>query len=379
MKKIYSLFMGLAIIAGIASCSEDEEQFTLDTNQSRKLNLSPQSGSFVVTSDNRDQLAERFNWDAITLDLPVAMTYTVQVDSITGDYSKPYVLAQSSGVDAAINYSQLNDAALALGGENGTSLAFKARVIATTNDPTVKAIASDDISLTITPYVGYPFNPLYLVGAATAPGWDNGSGNDKTNPALFIDLEDNNVYRYTGYFNADEFKVLSSLGNWQPQYGGRNGKVGVNDGNGSDPDNLVAPAAGYYDFVIDITGVTNTSEGESSVTITPNTTAATAATYTSIGLLGDAFPDNGFGGPDINLIQSTFDPHQWSIRNLVVGSGDIKFRANDAWDTSWGDDTSSYIGQGSNNGDPNIPASAGTYNVFFNDLDGRFIFIPVEE
>ncbi|WP_055411088.1 SusE domain-containing protein [Nonlabens sp. YIK11] len=378
MKKVYSLLMGLAIIASVASCSEDEEQFTLDTNQTGNLTLSPQSSSFVVTETNQNQLAERFNWDGIELDLPVALTYSVQLDNADGDYSAPVIIAQSSGVDAALTYGQINDAALSLGGENGTPALYKARVVASTTDSSVAPIVSDDVSITITPFVGYPFDPLFLVGAATEPGWDNGSGNNKTNPALYIDLDNNNVYRYTGYFNGDAFKVLSDLGNWQPQYGPRNGAVGVNDGNGSDPDVFSVPSAGYYDFVIDVTGVTNDSEGSSSFSITPNADAATAPTYTSIGILGDAFPDNGFGGPDINFTQSTFDPHKWVIRNLEMGSGDVKFRANDAWDVNWGDDRNSYVGQASMNG-PNIPATAGTYDVFFNDLDGRFIFVPVEE
>ncbi len=378
MRKVYSLLMGLAIVAGVTSCSDDEEQFTLDTNQSGELFLSPANSTFVVTESNQNVLAERFNWDNIELDLPVALTYSVQLDNASGDYSAPVVLAQSSGVDAAITYGQLNDAALALGGENGIAAIYKARVVATTTDSSVNAITSDDVSITITPFVGYPFDPLYFVGAATAPGWDNGSGNNKSNPALFIDLDNNNVYRYTGFFNGDQFKVLSDLGNWQPQYGPRNGAVGVNDGNGNDPDTFAAPAPGYYDFVMDITGVTNDSEGSSSFSITPNTDAASAPTYSSIGLLGDAFENNGFGGPDIDMTQSTFDPHQWSIRNLTMGSGGIKFRANDGWDTNWGDDRNSFIGVGTVNG-PNIPASAGVYDVFFNDLDGRFIFIPVEE
>ena len=90
MKKYYSLLMGLALIAGITACSDDDEQFTLDTNQTGNLVLSPQTSSFVVSETNQNELAERFNWDGIELDLPTALTYAIQLDLVEGDYSIPF-------------------------------------------------------------------------------------------------------------------------------------------------------------------------------------------------------------------------------------------------------------------------------------------------
>ena len=43
----------------------------------------------------------------------------------------------------------------------------------------------------------------------------------------------------------------------------------------------------------------------------------------------------------------------------------MKFKANNSWDVSWGD-----------NGGDIIVEEAGKYEIWFNDLDGRYMFIP---
>lgn len=378
MKKFSILMLSFLALTGITSCEDnDSEQFSLDTNSSGEITLAPEVNAFEVTETNGPDLAERFAWNRISFDTPVQIDYQLEMDLESGDYSDSRVLGANNGTNTAVTYNNLNEAALALGAEPGVATNFKLRIKATTASPEVNPIFSNDVSAIITPFEAYPFKPLYFVGAATEPGWNNGDGNNATNPALFVDLNDVNKFYYTGYFNADEFKLLSNLTNWQPQYGPRNGAVGVNDGAGNDPATFAVPTAGYYDFNIDITGVTNTAEGSSSFSLVPNTAAATAPTYTSIGLIGPATP-NGWNGPDENLTQSTFDPHQWVARDVVLVAGEMKIRADDDWANSWGDASNAYAGRGNNNNDPNITVKGGTYDIFFNDLDGSFLLIPQE-
>ena len=108
--------------------------------------------------------------------------------------------------------------------------------------------------------------------------------------------------------------------------------------------------------------------------MTANATAATAPTYTTVGIIGDSTP-NGWGASTA-MVQSSFDPHQYSLRDVTLISGEMKFRANDDWATNWGSDTE-FSGQGTQDG-ANIPIAPGTYDIFFNDIDGRYILIPVE-
>ena len=71
------------------------------------------------------------------------------------------------------------------------------------------------------------------------------------------------------------------------------------------------------------------------------------------------------------------NPHNWSLIGLVVEKdGGLKFKGNASWDVNWGceaDMATSYFGKGSQNG-ANIVVPAGTYDVFFNDITGEFVF-----
>ena len=57
-------------------------------------------------------------------------------------------------------------------------------------------------------------------------------------------------------------------------------------------------------------------------------------------------------------------------------AGGLKFRANHDWAINWGatlNVSDINYGVGVGNGD-NISVPAGTYNVFFNDITGNFVF-----
>ncbi|MBR5726549.1 MAG: leucine-rich repeat protein [Muribaculaceae bacterium] len=64
---------------------------------------------------------------------------------------------------------------------------------------------------------------------------------------------------------------------------------------------------------------------------------------------------------------------EWTLTNDASYYGELKFCAYDNWDYNWGAEGFPY-GQGVQGG-MNIPAKAGTYIVFFNDLTGHYNFI----
>ena len=69
--------------------------------------------------------------------------------------------------------------------------------------------------------------------------------------------------------------------------------------------------------------------------------------------------------------------HDWYLKGLTFDrDGEVKFCANNGWNTNWGAISFPY-GTGVFNG-YNIPVSAGTYDVFFNDITGQYNFIPVK-
>ena len=247
----------------------------------------------------------------------------------------------------------LNDAVLKAGLEADVKGEVDVRVTATSKSTggTIEKV-SNIVTFKVTPYVA--FKNMFLVGNATAANWNNNNNNQ----AIFRDASNANKFHFIGKFGAGEFKFLEILGNWQPQWGLKAGLVANSDG--GDPGTFVTSAAGYYSFTMDILAKT--------YTLTPYTDAMTD--YSTIGMIGDF---NGWGG-DLALEQSTYDSHQWSLKDITITTtGKFKFRADGAWTVNWGAGTE-LSGQGTQGG-ADIPLTAGTYDIYFNDIDGRYQFI----
>lgn len=90
--------------------------------------------------------------------------------------------------------------------------------------------------------------------------------------------------------------------------------------------------------------------------------------YPSIGILGTAL--NGYLANDIDL--TTTNGFSYSISNVVMTSGTVKFRKDDLWTSNWG--SSGFpTGTGTQNGDE-IPVTAGTYTISFEKSSGNYAF-----
>jgi len=182
-----------------------------------------------------------------------------------------------------------------------------------------------------------PSSPtLFLPGGYQ--GWDPASA--PTITSLNLD----GFYAGYVYIDAATDLKLTNKPDW-------NNKIFGDSGNGtsgtlaSPGNNISLPAAGYYLFTVD----TNSSTW--------------SAIATDWGLIGSATPDGW--NSDQNM---TYDPTSdtWSI-TLDLVQGEIKFRANDAWDLNYGD--TGLDGVVDQNGD-NIPiAAAGNYTITLNLSD----------
>jgi hypothetical protein len=200
----------------------------------------------------------------------------------------------------------------------------------------------------------------FLVGALQ--GW-NASASGMT---CMLYPQSVSVHSYTTTFSGDHnLKVWMStdFGNWDKAVGtatdGDASTSGVLGGSGA----ICAPEADvYYTFTADFAN--NTYTWTKLANQSP-------ATYNKIGLIGDF---NSWGG-DEELTQVT--PHNWMVSDFTVTStGSVKFRANGGWDVNWGaavDLSTVNYGVGVSNGD-NMTIAPGTYDVYFNDITGEFVF-----
>lgn len=309
--------------------------------------------SFVLDKDYPDDAALTMLWSDYNT-YGVNVTYTVEVAKTGSTEFATLGTVQNLRV-LEITNKTFNDAVLKLGLTANVSASVDMRVTATTKSVggTINKV-SQVVKVDVTPFVA--FKNLFLVGDATAAGWNTNNNNQ----AIFRDASNINKFYFTGKFGTSMFKLLEILGDntWQPQWGIKGGAVANSDG--GDPDPFTVSSGGYYSFEVDILAKT--------YSITPYTGPMT--TYSSIDIAGNL---NGWSGSTV-LTQSSFDPHQWFIKDLVVSSnGEAKFRANGTWDINWGA-ASEFSGQGTQGG-ANIPLNAGTYDVYFNDIDGRYVFV----
>ncbi|RYE14833.1 MAG: SusF/SusE family outer membrane protein, partial [Sphingobacteriales bacterium] len=275
---------------------------------------------------------------------------------------------------ASLTVEQLNGAAIAAGLEPETPGSLNVRIQASIGLEESDAMYSNTIRINVTPYQAFiPLAELFLVGDTTDHDWNNDNGN----APLFRDPANQFMYYYTGYFNVDGsgddgFKLLTTLGSWHPQYGSvGEGLLGVSNADGSNEAGAIAvPSSGYYTLTVDTENMT--------YSLVPFDASA-APNYSTIGLIGSATASltGGDGwAADLNMTNTSNNPHLWRASDVVLSDGEAKFREGDAWTNSWGN-TTALSGQGNNNNDPNVPVFGGTYDIWFNDLDGRYIFVPI--
>lgn len=373
MKNIYKIVIALVSVLFL-SCNADavDNRPVLENLSVPVLPASLMAKTYVLAEENATEVVDNFVWSTAEYSQDVVVTYTLMMDKTGGDFSAAKVLATTSDVtEASVLVKTLNQAAIDLGAEPGKATEFDIKVKCSVSGG-VGVVSENKATITVTAYSGlvpYAFTDWYLVGDATAAGWDTNNGNQP----LFRSGTNAKLYKFTGYFKAGAFKLISNPGSWVPMYGmGAGGNLAYRGGD-SDPDPATfnIATAGYYTFTMNLETLKYTLE-------TYN--ASAASTYSRVGFIGSSRTgnDTGWAGDDTPMTQSAFNSHFWTITiNLFEGKG--KFRANNAWDVNWGGDTafSAYPTQGTSGGD--IPVAKSKYKVYFNDLDGSYLMIPNQQ
>ena len=206
----------------------------------------------------------------------------------------------------------------------------------------------------------------YLVGSCIGNGsWDNNSYALGTSLVPMYPQPDNkNMLKYAGYFPAGEgFKLIHSPGDWEEQWGMSDGRLVKNDGTS---DVIKVAEDGYYqityDLEMDVVSITKYID--------------VVNVFTSMGMPG-TYQDDQAWDPAISLMTpmgTVYENHDWIKKNMTFDSDEeLKFAANGEWYYNWGSEAFP-VGVGIQYG-PNIPVSAGTYTVVFNDILGTYNFI----
>lgn len=379
MKKFSILLLAFVALLSFNACTQDDDIVFVAQPDPEGIQFSNSlQNTYVLPSGNPDNLAERFVWNEVDFEAPTTISYELQ-GSASEAFDSYMVIGNTGSNNLGVTIGQMLDLAEEAGLDNDPetempntgTVYFKVRAFAGEGEGNAleefSEILSVNVELPEAEEEGEaPKMELYLVGDATAAGWDPANNNTP----LFRDGENENIYYFQGRFaggaDVEGFKFLQT-NEWQPQWGLSNGELTNSDILGEDPNAFPVEDDAYYSLMVNVDEMTYTWEAIDE---------SAADVQTNIGIIGDSTPDGW--DADTNMTQSEFNPHIWYIQGIELVDGFAKFRANDAWDINWGSETP-LSGQ-TTSGGPDIPVTAGTYDVWFNTLDGRYTFIPqVEE
>ncbi|MBK8701743.1 MAG: SusF/SusE family outer membrane protein [Saprospiraceae bacterium] len=176
-----------------------------------------------------------------------------------------------------------------------------------------------------------------IIGSATPGGWD-------TDTDMYQDQADTNKYFTTLTLTAGDAKFRRN-NDWAINWGANTFPTGTGTQDGP---NIPITQAGKYFITF------NRGTGEYSFEEIKN--------YESIGVIGTATA--GGWDSDTDLVRDATNGDLWKAR-LDLTEGEIKFRANEAWDINWGG-TEFPAGVGVLGGPNLVVPEAGKYQISFN-------------
>lgn len=354
----------------VSSCDDDSEKFVV--NETSPVQLSDLTITEIELDPiNTNNPAVTFNWTRADYNQPAAVKYNVEV-SADDTFTNTTIASSVSGNNTAtLSVSELNSAAGTVGLPAFAWSTIYARVVSSLGTQTGLPVESNMVSFEVYPYFNYPFDDYYLVGNGVAPGWNNNANN----PALFRDADNPKFYTYTGYFANDagtdgegRWKVLEERGLWQPQWGvtekegedtpKASGEIAGNPGTQSDdPGRFGVTSSGYYEFTFDMGGKKYTTKAYD---------VSGAPDFTSMSIQGSSTET-------IAMTQSSFDSHIWNITSTRLVPGELQFLTNTG--SAWGGSTE-FSGKAEEGGSTPVVVED-DYEVWFNDLTGHYIMIPL--
>ena len=346
MKKINLIILILVGLITVISCEKDETKIVLADNGIAPALTAPTGGTtYVLTEENDTNTLTTFTWSAADFGFDAAIDYSVQFDFAGNDFATANTLGTTTDLEFKITVGDMNQKILLADGAFGTVNSIETRVIAIISKTDVDTMASASVALDITPYeVIIVFPRLFVPGEHN--GWVE---TDSTSSIFSIKSND----KYEGYINTtvnpSGFKLLyvpaweedKTIGD--PDVAGTSGTLQIGSWGGNNI--MITTDPGYYQIKADLNALTY------------------SILLTDWGLIGDATPGGWDTDSDMtyNVVSGV-----WELTVDLV-AGNIKFRANDAWDLNYGSNNANGICDA---GGTDIPvAIAGNYTITL-DLRG---------
>lgn len=337
-----AIFIALAFLA-FTACKKDEQRAVLKEGTfftAASSGLAASSTTLVLDSTNAaNRQALTFTWPAVNYNTPVAVTYTLQIDTVNNNFAKPVSVTLVNGLLKSYTVADFNALLTTLGLTPGLAGTVQARVKAdvlqsTGVASTASSVYSNIVTLTVTPYkiiIIYP--KLYVAGDFLNPTWT------QINQPGWILASVKSDGTYEGYINfpnaGNNFKLCSIL-SWN----------GINYGWGASATTMSPTGGNLY------------SAGPAYRKVVADVNALTISyTTTNWTLSGD------FNNWSTTATPMTFNPttNQWTVTGVsLTAGGNVKFVGDPGWATNFGLDAKGNLAY--NGG--NIPvAQTGVYTV----------------
>lgn len=305
IRKYLTLLLATALLW--QSCSDDKLDPVVKLGAAPSISAPAANSAYVLEEANAANKFDDFAWSSADFGYQAAITYTVELDKAGNAFAEPVTLGTTTGGDLTdITVEKINSILLAKEVPVGVPSNFEIRVRAKVSND-VDELVSEPVTVSITPYETVVVYPVLQV-PGSYQGWD------PANTATVItSLKSDGTYEgYIWVGDTDAKHKFTQGGSWDVNWGD-DGLDGTLDPGGAD---IPLGAAGMYRMNVDLNQLTYTD------------------VMTNWGLIGSATSTGWDSDTDM-----TYDPntgHLTITTDLVAG--DIKFRANDAWDINLGDD-----------------------------------------
>lgn len=364
MKQLKIAIVTFAVLIGLGACEDNAELVT----------VTPEDGSTLLEVDISTIELDRVNvtnpvitlvWDNASYSVQTPISYRLEFasDDTFTDPARSAVITSNS---ITLSVDEVNSFASSAGLPPFEWNNLFIRVASFLGSvPGSAATFSNAVSINILTYYNYPFVDHFLVGPASASGWNN----NNNNAVMFRDANNPGRFEYTGLFNSGPLKFLELRGSWVPQYGeGEEGNLTYRAAeNQDDPpaiNNLESMDAGYYTFSVDVDRLTFTLLPYEETLPTPlnsltvsGSALAAEATLTQYEVEGE-----------------TFDEYIWYIPSVRLIPGEFTFTANGT--DVWGG-TTLFSGVATPSGG-RIPVDIeDDYEIWFNSITGDYHLIPI--
>ncbi|HEY0109027.1 MAG TPA: SusF/SusE family outer membrane protein [Fibrella sp.] len=420
MKSLFKSFLVVAsALLTLTACEREEEKLIL--NETAVPVVSVSAPTVVLTKDNADKDALTISWPKPDYGFNAPANYTLLMDKKGGNFSKAVSVAVGTGLSKTFKASELNSLLLSLGLTPATASDIDVKVMSSLGGRTV--LSSAVATVKATPYLDRLdlSSPWGLVGSATANGWDGpdqpfyktetpnefvayvnltngelkirqdnkwdtnygGSGGKLSAGGDNIKVTTPGTYKVT--FNSSTLTYAVDKFSW-----GMVGDATANGWNGPDQALTYDPSTDQWfalvplkageikfrqnnEWVTEFGGAGGTlAKGGANIKVTTPGTYLVVAdfkdkslkyTLTPVkawGLVGDATA-NGWDGPDQAFRPDLTKDGMWTLSGVKLKVGEAKVRADNKWDTNYGDDGAN--GSLELNGANIKIASAGTYDI----------------